>query len=114
MNQIYLALKQLFLKSVKGFPGSSVGKESACNAGDPGLIPGSGRSPGEGRRYPLQYSGLENSTNCIVHGITESDLTKQLSLSRLLKNSFHTNFAWSSGKSEFRKKRHKCGERRHK
>ena len=40
----------------KGFPGSSAGKESACSAGDPGLIPGSGRSPGEGVGYPLQYS----------------------------------------------------------
>ena len=39
-----------------GFPGSSVGKESTCNAGDLGLIPGSGRSPGEGINYPLQYS----------------------------------------------------------
>ena len=44
----------------KGFPRSSAGKESACSAGDPGLIPGSGRSPGEGIGYPLQYSGLEN------------------------------------------------------
>ena len=43
-----------------GFPGGSAGKESACNAGDLGLIPGSGRSPGEGKIYPLQYSGLEN------------------------------------------------------
>ena len=43
------------------FLGSSVGKESACNAGDSGLIPGSGRSPGEEKGYPLQYSGLENS-----------------------------------------------------
>ena len=42
-------------------PESSVGKESACNAGDPGLIPGLGRSPEEGKGYPLQYSGLENS-----------------------------------------------------
>ena len=42
--------------SYEGFPGSSVGKETACNAGDPGLIPGSGRSPGEGIGYPLQYS----------------------------------------------------------
>ena len=41
---------------IKGFPGSSVGKESACNAGDPSSIPGSGRSPGEGFGYPLQYS----------------------------------------------------------
>ena len=44
-----------------GFPDSSVGKESACHAGDPGLIPGLGRSPGEGKGYPVQYSGLENS-----------------------------------------------------
>ena len=44
-----------------GFPGSSAGKESACNAGDSGSISGLGRSPGEGKGYPLQYSGLENS-----------------------------------------------------
>ena len=43
-----------------GFPGVSDGKESACNAGDPGLIPGLGRSPGEGNGYPIQYSCLEN------------------------------------------------------
>ena len=43
------------------FPGGSDSKESACNAGDPGSIPGSGRSPGEGNDYPLQYSCLENS-----------------------------------------------------
>ena len=43
-----------------GFPGSSAGKESTCNAGDPGLIPGSGRSPGGGRGNTLQYSCLEN------------------------------------------------------
>ena len=43
------------------FPSSSAGKESACSAGNPGLIPGLGRSPGEGTSYPLQYSGLENS-----------------------------------------------------
>ena len=54
------------------FPDNSVGKESTCNAGDPGLIPGSGRSPGEGKGYPLQYSGLENSMDCIVHGIEKS------------------------------------------
>ena len=42
---------------------NSVGKESACNAGDPGLIPGSGRSPGEGNGYPLQYSSQENATD---------------------------------------------------
>ena len=55
-----------------GFPGSSAGKESTCNAGDPSLIPGLGRSPGEGNGYPLQYSGQENSMECVVHGVTKS------------------------------------------
>ena len=55
-----------------GFPDSSAGKESACNAGDLGLILGLGRSPGEGKGYPLQYSGVENSTDCIVHGVAKS------------------------------------------
>ena len=51
---------------------SSVGKESACNAGDPSLIPGSGRSAGEGTGCPLQCSGLENSTDCTVHRVAKS------------------------------------------
>ena len=55
-----------------GFPGGSAGKESAHNAGDLGSIPGLGRSPGGGEGYPLQYSGLENSMDCIVHGVTKS------------------------------------------
>ena len=55
-----------------GFPCGSAGKESACNVGDLGLIPGLGRSPREGNGYPLQYSGLENSMDCLVHGITKS------------------------------------------
>ena len=55
-----------------GFPGGSAGKESACNAGDLGSIPGLGRSPGKGNGYPLQYSGLENSMDYIVHGVTKS------------------------------------------
>ena len=50
-----------------GFPDSSAGKESTRNAGDPGSVPGSGRSTGEGIGYPLQYSGLENSMDSIVH-----------------------------------------------
>ena len=54
------------------FPGGSAGKESACNVGDLGSIPGVGRSPAEGNGYPLQYSGLENSMNCIVHGVAKS------------------------------------------
>ena len=74
-----------------GFPGGSAGKESACNAGDLGSIPGLGGSSGEENGYPLQYSGLENSMDCIVHGVTksqththtkkESDMTERLSLS---------------------------------
>ena len=54
------------------FSGNSAGKKSTCNAGDPSLIPGLGRSPGEGIGYPLQYSGLENSMDCIVHGVAKS------------------------------------------
>ena len=55
-----------------GFPGSSAGKEPACNVGDLGSIPGLGRSPGEGNGYLLQYFGLENSMNCIFHGVAKS------------------------------------------
>ena len=55
-----------------GFPCGSAGKESACNVGGLGSIPGLGRSPGEGNGYPLQYSGLENSMDCIVHGVAKS------------------------------------------
>ena len=54
------------------FPGGSAGKESTCNAGDLGSMPELGRSPGEGKSYPLQYSGLENSMDCTVHGVTKS------------------------------------------
>ena len=63
---------------------SSAGKESACNVGDLGSIPGLGRSPGEGKSYPLQYSDLENSMGCIVHGgLKKSDTTERLTLSLL-------------------------------
>ena len=55
-----------------GFPCGSAGKESACNAGDLGSIPGLGRSPGEGKGYPLHYSGLKNSMDSIVHRVTKS------------------------------------------
>ena len=57
---------------LRGFPGSSVGKESTCNAGDTSLIPGLGRSPGEGTSYPFQYSGLKNSMDYIIHGAAKS------------------------------------------
>ena len=50
----------------------SAGKESTCNVGNLGLIPGLGRSPGEGKGYPLHYSSLENSIDCIVHGVPKS------------------------------------------
>ena len=55
-----------------GFPGGSADREPACNVGDLGLIPGLGRSPGGGNGYPLQYSGLENFLECIVHGVAKS------------------------------------------
>ena len=60
-----------------GFPGGSRGKESPCNAEDPSLVPGLGRSPGEGNGYPLQYSCLENSMDReawqdTVHGIEKT------------------------------------------
>ena len=55
-----------------GFPGGSDNKESACNAGNLDLIPGLGISPGEQKGYPLQYSGLENFMDCIVHGVAKS------------------------------------------
>ena len=56
----------------RDFPCGSVGKESACNVGDLDSIPGLGRCPGEGKGYALQYSGLENSMDYIVHGVTKS------------------------------------------
>ena len=69
-----LLLVSIFLK---GFPGGSDRKESACNEGDPGSIPGSGRSPGEGNGNPLQYSCLTNSMDrgawwATVHGVAKS------------------------------------------
>ena len=69
----------------KGFPCGSSGKESACNAGDLGSIPGLGRTPEEGKGDPLQYSGLENYMDCIVHGVTKS----QIRLSN-----FHSHHFW--------------------
>ena len=62
----------LKLLEKEGFPCGSSGRESTCNAGNLGLIPGLGRSPGEGKGYPLQYSGLENSMDSIVHEVAKS------------------------------------------
>ena len=71
MIQLMLTIWSLVLLPL-GFPYGSAGKESTCNARDLGLIPGLGRSPGEGKGYPLQYSGLENSMDCIVYGVAKS------------------------------------------
>ena len=54
------------------FPSGSAGKESSCSGGDLGSVSGLGRSPGEGKGYPLQYSGLESSVECLVHEVTKS------------------------------------------
>ena len=69
------------------FNGNYCSKESACNAGDLGSIPGLGRSPGEWKGYPLQYSWLENSMDCIVHGVTKS---------RTWLNNFHLHLHFQS------------------
>ena len=76
------------LQETVGFPDSSGGKEFACNAGDPGSIPLSGRSPGEGIGCPLLYSGHENSTDSIVYGVTKS---------WTLLSDFHFHFLGDSG-----------------
>ena len=62
----------LYSSPPQGFLCGSAGKESTCNVGNLGSIPGLGRSPGEGKSYPLQCSGLENSMDCIVHGVAKS------------------------------------------
>ena len=69
---LYLPLSKLPPKSPRGFHGGSGGKEPACNTGDLGLIPGLGRTPGEGNGYTRQYSGLENSMDCTVHRVAKS------------------------------------------
>ena len=61
-----------YLRLHLGFPCGSAGKESARSAGNLGSIPGLGKSPGKGNSYPLQYSGLENSIDCIVRGFPKS------------------------------------------
>ena len=68
-----------------GFPWGSAGKKSTCNAGDLSSIPGLGKSPGEGKGYPLRYSGLENSMDCIVQRISKSQ-------TRLSNFHFHFTF----------------------
>ena len=85
---VHLLMQHKFLSWVNyyhshnywSFPCGSAGKESAYNVGDLGLIPGLERSPGEGKGYPFQYSGLENSMDHTVHGVTKR---------RTRRNSFH-------------------------
>ena len=72
----------------EGFPCGLAGKESTCNAGDLGLFPGLGRSPGEEKGYPLQYPGLENTMDCVVHGVTKS---------RTRLSDFHFHFSGPRG-----------------
>ena len=76
--------KKIEVTEVYDFPSNSTGKESTCNTGDPGSIPGLGRFPREGNGYPVQYSGLENCMDCIVHEVAKS--WTQLS-------SFHFHFS---------------------
>ena len=82
MADVFLHRKLHFDKHLR-FPGGSNGKESACNAGDTGSIPGLGRSSAEGNGYPLQYSCLENPMDrgawqVAVHRVAEVDTTEQL------------------------------------
>ena len=70
-TRVFILNKAILLQN-KVFPCGSAGKESICNAGDLGSIPGLGRSPGEGKAFALQYSSLENSIDCIVHGVAKS------------------------------------------
>ena len=72
VGKIHWRRDRLLTPVFLGFPCGSAGKESTCNAGDLGSIPELGRSPGEGKGYRLQYSGLENSMDCMVHGVTKS------------------------------------------
>ena len=73
----------VWLRKLKGFPGGSAVKESACNAADLGSVPGLGGSPGEGKGYPLQYRGGEFHGLCSPWGHKESGMTEKLSLSLL-------------------------------
>ena len=72
IGKIHWGMDRLPTPVFLGSPCGSAGKESACNAGDLGLISELGRSPGEGKGYALQYSGLENSMDCTVHGVANS------------------------------------------
>ena len=87
-----------------GFPGGPAGKESACNAGDPSSIFGSGRSSEEGNGQPLQYSGLESSMDYIVHGVTKS--WTHLSNFHFYKVNYSVFQNWLAAESELQVKRY--------
>ena len=88
--QLWFFLFHQALGSLDFFPDSSVGKESAWNAGESGSISGSERSPGERIGYPLQYSGLENSMDCIIHGVAKNKKRPNNFHFRKLKALFYT------------------------
>ena len=71
-RQFRKIVAKCFLGPILGFPHGSAGNESICNVGDLGSIPRLGRSPEEGKGYPLQYSGLENFMGSIVYGFSKS------------------------------------------
>ena len=81
----------LYLIITLGFPCGSTGKESACNVGDLGSIPGLGRSPRDGKGYPFQYSGLENSMHCIVHGVGHDRVTFTSIITSMLPSSSYSH-----------------------
>jgi len=85
VGKIHWRRVRLPIPVFSGFPCGSAGKQSTCSVGDLALIPGLGRSPGEGKGYPLQYSGLDYSIDCIVHGLARS---------RTLLN-FHSHFTFT-------------------
>ena len=93
---IHTLVNSFFFQFGLGLTCGSAGKESACNVGDLGSIPGLGRSPGEGKGYPLQYSGLESSMDCIVCGVAKS-LTR---LTDFHFTFFTTSATWESHKLE--------------
>ena len=122
-----LLLRTLHQKSLNtfhgGFSGSSADRESACNAGDLGSIPGLGRSPGEGNVYPLQYSGLGNSMDYISKRVEHDWVTFTLLFMLILiiklclyficlYYTSHTNSLWKISFEKNKKfKRGKCSPR---
>ena len=86
-----------------GFPCGSAGEVSACNAGDLGLISGLGRSPGEGKGYSLHHSGIENSINCIAHGVAKSQTQLRGFHSQSLFLLFHHPFSTKQQEKPFLK-----------